>query len=98
MRYRNITFPTADSSREVNLTCPIRPGALSERYTVRWQSSTNRLENFGNYDIAEDINPTSGDHFQCIVTILHIYSEDIVLEVYNGPMIVLNKIGKIEPM
>ena len=98
MRHRNITFPTADSSREVKLTCPIRPGALSERYTVRWESSTNLLENFGNYDITEDIDPTSRDHFQCKVTIVHRYLQDIVLEVYNGPMIVLNKIGKIVPM
>ena len=102
LRHRNITFPTADSSREVNLTCPIRPGALSERYRVQWELRFSALgltfiKDIGNYDITEDIYPTSRIQYQCKVTILHRDLDEDV-DVYSGPMIVLNKIGKLVHM
>ena len=95
--HRYITFPTADSSREVNLTCSIRPGALSERYSVRWASSIPGIEGFtvvdtGHFDIKEDIHSASLHQYQCKVTIQHSSSD---VETYNGPTIILNKTGKI---
>ena len=97
--HRYITFPTGDSSREVNLTCPIRPGALSDSYSVQWESSIPGVPGFtifdtGNYTITEDIHPTSRHQYQCRVTIQH-RSDQSGTETYNGPMIVLNKTGKM---
>ena len=98
--HRNITFPTADSSREVNLSCPIRPGALSERCRVQWESSIPGIPGFTIVDtelftITEDIHPTSLHQYQCKVTIQH---SNTKTETYNGPIINLNKIGNIIPM
>ena len=98
--HRYITFPTVNSSREVILICSIRPGALSDSYSVQWESSIPGVPGFTivdneHYDITEDIHPTSRHQYQCIVTIQH---NSIISETYNGPMINLNKIGKIVPM
>ena len=49
----------------------------------------------GNYTITEDIHPTSFHQYQCKVTIQHSSTES---ETYDGPMIILNKIGKTVPM
>ena len=97
--HRYITFPTADSSREVNLSSSIRPGALSDSYSVQWESRIPGFEGFtivdtGHYDITEDINSTSLHQYQCKVTIQH---RSDVEETYYCPMIILNKIGKILP-
>ena len=100
VRHRYITFPTADS-REVNLTCPIRPGALSDSYSVQWESSIPGVDGFtivdtGHYDITEDIDPTSRHQYQCKVSIQH-RNDQTGTETYDGPMIVLNKTGNIVP-
>ena len=99
--HRNITFPTAESPREVNLTCPIRPGALSDSYSVQWESSIPGVDGFTivdneHYDITEDIHPTSLHQYQCKVSIQH-RSDRSWKETYDGPMIVLNKLGKFVP-
>ena len=96
---RNITFPTADSSREVNLNCSIRPGALSDSYSVQWESSIPGIPEFTivdieNYDIRENIDQASRHQYQCKVTIQH-RSDNSGKITYIGPVIVLNKIGKI---
>ena len=49
----------------------------------------------GLYDITEAVGATSRDRYQCKVTIHH--SSD-AQDVYNGPIIILNKLGKIVPM
>ena len=97
MTYRNITFPTGDSSREVNLTCPIRPGVLNDSYSVQWESSIPGVPGFTivdteHYDITQDINSTSLHQYQCKVTIQH-RSDESRKETYNGPMIIINKLG-----
>ena len=94
-------FPTGDSSREVTLICSIRPGALSDSYSVQWESSIPGLDGFAivdteHYDITEDIHPTSLHQYQCKVSIQH-RSDQSGKVTYDGPMIVLNKLGKIVP-
>ena len=48
----------------------------------------------GNYTITEDIHSTSLHQYQCKVTIQH-RSDQSGTQTYDGPMIVLNKLGKI---
>ena len=96
---RHITFPTGDSSREVNLSCSIRPGALSDSYSVQWESRIPGVPGFKildteHYDITEHIHPTSRDQYQCKVTIQH-RSDETGTETYDGPVIVFYKLGKI---
>ena len=99
MIHRYITFPTGYSSREVNLSCPIRPGALSDSYSVQWESSIPgegfTIVDNEHYDITEDIHPTYRHQYQCKVTIQH---NNDVEETYYCPMIIINKIGKILPI
>ena len=95
--YHYITFPTGDSSREVTLTCFIRPGVLSDSYSVQWESSIPGVDGFTivnteHYDITEDIDPTSRDQYQCKVSIQH-RSDDSGKVTYDGPTIIINKLG-----
>ena len=64
-RHRYVIFPTSDS-REVTLTCPITPGPLSDQYTVEWMGTDRK-----DYNIKEDIDPSSSLQYQCIVSIQH---------------------------
>ena len=101
-RLRNITFPTPESPREVNLSCPIRPGALSERYSVRWVSSVpgtgefRVIPNSNKYDITVSRSSSSLDQYECQVTIMHRIGQDVpeVTRGYDGPMIVINRNGE----
>ena len=101
-RLRNITFPTPESSREVNLSCPIRPGALSERYSVRWISSVpgtgafRLIPNSNKYDITVSHASSSLDQYECQVTVMHRIGQGVlkVTRRYDGPMIVIKKYGE----
>ena len=95
---RYILFPTSDSSREITLTCPIRPGALAHRYSVEWLEYTAdnnevKLLNSKDFDLSISTDPSSSRQYQCIVTILHRNDTVVVEGVYNGSLINLNKQG-----
>ena len=93
---RYIIFPTPDSVREINFSCPIRPGGLEESYFVQWLSYTPvTVLSSNNYDISVTTDPTSSLEYQCRVAIQHRSDQnDAVL--YNGPRIVLEKKGDIQ--
>ena len=95
--HRYITFPTADSYREVNLSSSIRPGALIDSYSVQWESSIPGVPGItivdtGHYDITEDINSASHHQYQCKVSIQH---RSDIEEIYDCPKIIFKKIGEI---
>ena len=97
-RLRYVVFPTPDSSRVIELFCPIRQGALEERYSVEWQTSTGdgftTLENSAHYDFPVNITPSPQPVYRCRVSIQHLNdSEDITL--YNGPEIMIENKGEV---
>ena len=90
-RHRYITFPTPDS-REITLTCPITPGPLSDsQYNVQWIGPT--VADRKNYDIKEDIDPSSPPQYQCNVTVQHRSDKDDTT-VYNNT-ITIESLGKL---
>ena len=93
-RHRYITFPTPDS-REMTLTCPISPGPLSDsQYTVQWIGTDgSTVINRRDYNIMEDIDPSSSLQYQCIVTIQHCSDQDDIT-VYNDT-ITIEPLGKL---
>ena len=98
-RLRNVVFPTPDSSRIVNLSCPIRPGALEERYSVEWQTRNpgggfTILENSAHYDFQVDITPSSQPVYRCRVSIQHRSDQEDTIP-YNGPEIMIEKKGEV---
>ena len=96
-RLRYIIFPTPDSSRVIKLSCPIRPGALEESYSVEWQTSTGdgltTLENSAHYDFPVNISP-SQPVYRCRVSIQHRNDQEDTIP-YNGPEIMIEKKGEV---
>ena len=96
-RHRYITFLTPDSVREIILSCPIRPGPLSDsQYSVEWisrhpGSDGSTVINTKDYDIIEDISPSSSQ-YQCLVTIQHYSDQETV---YNDTIITIESLGKL---
>ena len=89
-RHRYIVFSEPNSVREITLSCPIRPGPLSERqYTVEWIGSTGK-----DYVIKEDISPSSSLQYQCIVTVQHRSDQDNTT-VYNDT-ITIEQLGELQ--
>ena len=54
------------------------------------------IEDTEHYDITEEINSTSLHQYQCKVSIQH-RSDQSGRVTYDGPVIVLDKLGKIVP-
>ena len=98
-RLRYVIFPTPDSSRVIELSCPIRPGALEESYSVEWQTSNpgggyTTLENSAHYDFPVNITPSPQPVYRCRVSIQHRNdSEDTIP--YNGPQIMIENKGEV---
>ena len=99
-RLRNITFPTPESSRDINLSCPIGPGALSERYRVKWVSRTPGVDGFiflqNKYNITVSHASSARDQYECQVTITHRIGQGVneITRRYDGPMIVIKNYGE----
>ena len=101
-RLRNITFPTPESSRDINLSCPIRPGALSERYSARWVSSVpgtgefRVIPNSNRYDTTVSHASSSLDQYECQIMITHCIGQDVaeIIRSYDGPLIVIKRNGE----
>ena len=87
--HRYIVFPEANSVREIILSCSIRPGPLSDsQYNVQWISRNPgeqefTVVNMKDYDIKEQIDPSSHSQYQCIVTVQHRSDQDDTT-VYNN--------------
>ena len=96
---RYLTFPSPDSSRDIELSCPIRPGVLEERYTVDWQGTYPQSRTFilfsnsSFYDFSVNTVPSSQRQFQCRVNIQH-RSDLSHTTFYSGPTIIVERKGK----
>ena len=101
-RDRYIVFPTATSSRDISLSCDIRPGALSNRYSVQWLEYSLERGSFlplsaNTFDI--DITASYGQsslvvpQYQCRVAIEHRNDTQDGLRDYSGPIIRINQKG-----
>ena len=93
MTERFITFPKFAVLREVVLSCPIRPGALVQRYSVKWQQMSPRiLLSDTTYDISVNISSSQSlISFACRVTIEHM--DNLEVE-YPGQEIVIHTNGE----
>ena len=99
VRHCYVVFPTPDSSRAVNLSFSIRPGALEESYSAEWLASNpgdgvTTLEDSAHYDLLVKITPSSQYQYQCRVSIQH-RSDQEVLERHDGPEIIIEKKGEV---
>lgn len=93
-RNRYVVFPTAESSRDIQLHCDIRPGALGSRYSVEWLGNSVSL-GYQTFDISVSLRPSSStQQYLCRVTIVH-RNDTESSEVYNGPAIMLQQRGII---
>ena len=89
-------FEGRTSSREVELTCAIQPGALSQNYHARWlqtnpTTSAITFITTEEFSIIESVPADLTDTYHCQVTIQH--SDDVNV-MYNGPEITINKNGE----
>ena len=92
---RYIILPTADSSRSLPLSCPIREGELSERYSIEWyrrlpgQQEVQLSES--TYDITVEVTVGPSPSYQCTVNIEHKIGVDVD---YSGPQITIESMGE----
>lgn len=81
-----------NSSRKVNLSCPIQQGALKESYSVYWVSEAFGV--FSNvYETSVTVNQSSSLEYQCAVSIQHRSDRNTTVTYYN-PTIIFKGIGK----
>ena len=90
---RYIVLPDQTRSREIELSCAIRPGALRDRYSVQWiQANPNIIIDTNQFELLQSINASSQLQYNCEVTIQH---STAVERVYNGPRINIQTNGKV---
>ena len=91
---RYVILPTPNSTRQVELSCAIMPGALFQKYRVRWIQQAPKTMFFGEnmYSVTTSVNPSLPSiSYQCNVTIQH---SSIVSASYTPPPIVVHNKGK----
>ena len=92
-----ILFPSLESTRKVNLSCAIQPGARKENYRVVWSrvkpTTISYSDNTFNITVTETTEMSSTpSEYRCIVIIDH--SSIVVNEDYDPPRIVVEKRGE----
>ena len=99
-RVRYIVLPNRNSSRDIELSCPITPGVLNERYSVVWQASnsgggfTTLADSRGEYNLSVTVNSSPQPKYQCRVSIQH-RSDQVATQDYHGPEIIINRKGEL---
>ena len=90
---RYIVFPDMKLTRDIELNCAIRPGALYERYRVQWVqlSPDTRLFSTTTFDITVNVNYSILSEYRCRVEIEHRLGLTVL---YNGPLVHLQTNGK----
>ena len=97
---RYVVFPNRSSNRQIELSCPITPGALEESYNVEWQESnfgggfTTLKNSEGQYNFSVTVSSSSQSKYQCRVFIQH-RSDQVATQDYDGPEIIVEKLGEI---
>ena len=93
---RYVVFEGGTSSREVELTCAIQPGALGnrDRYRVQWiASNTAAIINMDMFNLTRNISAQSSVTYHCNVRIQHSNDEQDSVG-YDGPEITIHKNGE----
>ena len=93
-----VLFSDPNTVREVELICPIKPGVLSDKYTVEWQRLSPTfvpLSRETNYTVTVEESgsetfPSIPTGYQCEVIIQHNRDE---VESYRSSEIVVEKRG-----
>ena len=92
---RYVIIPTPESSRRISLSCAIKPGALTDRYSVMWEQmlqpgSPHSLA-ASTQSITVEVNSTSFAMYQCTVRIQH--SSDVSVS-YSPPPVTIHWRGE----
>ena len=86
---RYVIIPTPESSRRISLSCAIRPGALTDRYSVTWVLPRSLSAN--TQTITVQVNSTTFAIYHCIVRIQH--SSDVSVR-YSPPPVTIRQRGE----
>ena len=92
---RYVIIPTPESSRRISLSCAIRPGALTDRYSVTWEQilpheSPHPLPTI-TQSITVQVNSTSFAMYRYTVRIQH--SSDVSVS-YSPPPVTIHWRGE----
>ena len=90
-------FITQSANVAVNLSCPIQPGVLKERYSVTWTRVTpDSTVTLGatTFNIFESVPPKQPAMFKCRVTIVHVVGSPPRDQDYDGPEVRVHTKGK----
>lgn len=95
---RYIVFPDPDVTRQIELKCAIRPGALPEQYSVEWgkRASPNSpvvLLSLNTFDIEVETNHSVPVQYRCRVHVTH--TGTMNEETYPGPWTTIQRLGKL---
>ena len=90
---RYVVFPDTRVTRDIELNCAIRPGALAEQYSVEWVklSPITIVLSQATFDITVAANYSIMAQYRCKVNIEHHEGRSIE---YDGPLIHLQTKGK----
>ena len=87
---RYVIFPTPEGTRRISLSCAIRPGAMTDRYSVTWKQilpfGSLLLLSANTQNITVDVNSTNAtiSTYQCNVIIQH--SSDVSVSYFPPPV------------
>ena len=96
---RYFILPSADTA--VNLSCVIRPGALANKYSVRWTRQLSSRApipmNETTFNIAVFMPPREPKRFACHVTIEHLtFNNEVLLQgLYDVPQVTVHTKGQL---
>ena len=91
-----IPLSAANSYPEINLSCPIKPGAMEDRYMFQWSVMLNPstgesvVLNDATHNIIS-INVSGPAYYQCTATVVHSVGHTCS---YNGPLINVQSHGE----
>ena len=91
---RYVIFPTPEGTRRISLSCAIRPGAMTDRYSVTWKQilpfGSPHLLSANTQNITVDVNSTNAtiSTYQCNVIIQH--SSDVSVSYFPPPVTIVN--------
>ena len=77
-----VLFSAPNTAREVELICPIKPGVLSDKYTVQWQhSSPTFFTLIGETDYTVTVEESGSETFPSIPTG---YQCEVIIQYQNN--------------
>ena len=91
-----IPLSAANSYPEINLSCPIKPAAMEDRYMFQWRVMLNPstgesvVLNDATHNIIS-INVSGPAYYQCTATVVHSAGHTCS---YNGPLINVQSHGE----